>query len=88
MSKSSITTILKTSPRHDKDTGSAEVQVTLASYKILKLAQHMKTFPKDHSARRGLLALVNHRKSMLRYYNRLHPEKAEVLMKSLQIKKI
>jgi small subunit ribosomal protein S15 len=88
MSQSSISKILETCARHTKDTGSPEVQVTVASYKILKLAKHMKVFPKDHSTRRGLLAIVNQRKSMLRYYNRINPEETQVLMKTLKIKKI
>ena len=52
---------------HDRDTGSVEVQVALLTNRIQSLTQHLKQFKKDHSSRRGLIALVNKRRKLLSY---------------------
>ncbi|OQY99333.1 MAG: 30S ribosomal protein S15, partial [Planctomycetes bacterium UTPLA1] len=44
--------------RHDKDTGSPEVQIALLTERIGQLSDHLKTHKKDHSSRRGLLKMV------------------------------
>ena len=51
--------------RHDKDTGSPEVQVALLSERIAYLTEHFKTHKKDHHSRRGLLKLVGQRRRLL-----------------------
>ena len=43
---------------HEKDTGSADVQIALLTQRINQLTEHFKTHVKDHSSRRGLLLLV------------------------------
>lgn len=53
--------------RGDNDTGSPEVQVALLSARIEHLTGHFKTHKQDHHSRRGLLQLVNRRKSLLAY---------------------
>jgi small subunit ribosomal protein S15 len=53
--------------RHDTDTGSPEVQIALLSKRISHLTEHLKTHPKDHHSRRGLLMLVGRRRRMLDY---------------------
>ena len=53
--------------RHEKDSGSAEVQIALFSRRIGELTEHLKIHKKDHSSRRGLLKLVGKRSSMLKY---------------------
>ena len=53
--------------RKDGDTGSPEVQIALLSGRILELTEHLKANPKDHSTRRGLLAMVALRKKLLAY---------------------
>jgi len=53
--------------RNEKDTGSPEVQVALITNRIKDLTEHLKTFSKDHSARRGLIMLVNKRRKLLTY---------------------
>ena len=45
---------------HDRDTGSAEVQVALLTKRINDLTEHLKTFKKDHHSRRGLLMPVSY----------------------------
>ena len=52
---------------HEKDTGSAEVQVALLSERISYLTEHFKTHAKDHHSRRGLLKLVGKRRKLLDY---------------------
>lgn len=53
--------------RHDKDSGSAEVQVAILSARISELTEHLKTHKKDHSSRRGLLKMVGKRSALLKY---------------------
>ena len=53
--------------RKDGDTGSPEVQIALLSGRISELTEHLKANPKDHSTRRGLLAMVARRKKLLAY---------------------
>ena len=49
------------------DTGSPEVQIALLSTRISALTEHLKANKKDHSTRRGLLAMVARRKKLLAY---------------------
>ena len=53
--------------RGPADTGSAEVQVALLTRRINDLTEHLRTHPKDHYSRRGLLKLVGQRRRFLNY---------------------
>jgi small subunit ribosomal protein S15 len=53
--------------QHEKDTGSVEIQVALLSQRIKSLTDHLQTHNKDHSSRRGLIAMVNNRRRLLDY---------------------
>ena len=53
--------------RHEKDTGSPEVQVAILSDRIGYLTEHLKIHRKDHHTRRGLLQLVGQRRRLLDY---------------------
>lgn len=53
--------------RSPDDTGSPEVQIALLSGRIDHLTEHLKTHPKDHHSRRGLLMLVGRRRRLLDY---------------------
>ena len=59
--------IVKDNARSAADTGSPEVQVALLTARINELTPHFKTHAKDHHGRRGLLKMVNQRKSLLSY---------------------
>jgi len=59
--------IVKANARSANDTGSPEVQVALLTARINELTPHFKTHLKDHHGRRGLLKMVNTRKSLLAY---------------------
>jgi small subunit ribosomal protein S15 len=53
--------------KHEKDTGSPEVQIALLTERISNLTEHFKTHKKDHHSRRGLLKLVGQRRRLLDY---------------------
>lgn len=55
---------------HDNDTGSVEVQVAIFTERVRQLTEHLKTNPKDHHSRRGLLILVGKRRRLLNYLSR------------------
>ncbi len=59
--------IIADNARGDKDTGSPEVQVALLTARINELNGHFKEHQKDHHSRRGLIMMVNRRKSLLAY---------------------
>lgn len=73
--------------RHEKDTGSAEVQVALLSRQIDELAAHLKKNPKDYHSRRGLLKMVSHRRKLLNYLRKKEPKVYEKIIKKLDLKK-
>ena len=58
MAESSDTMDMKEFQLHEKDTGSADVQVALLTHRIAQLTEHLKSHAKDHSSRRGLLKMV------------------------------
>lgn len=62
---------IKEFARHDKDTGSPDVQVALLTRRINHLTEHLKANNKDFSSRRGLLMLVSKRRRMLDYIGRI-----------------
>ncbi len=55
---------------HERDTGSAEVQVALLSKRIQDLTQHLQGHKKDHNSRRGLIVMVSKRRRLLDYLGR------------------
>lgn len=67
MAKAAVITEVDTLRLHEKDTGSADVQIALLTKRITELTEHLKSHMKDHSSRRGLLKLVAQRRSLLDY---------------------
>ena len=53
--------------KDEKDSGSASVQVAILSERIRNLTEHLKDHKKDFGSRRGLLAMVGQRRSLLDY---------------------
>jgi small subunit ribosomal protein S15 len=80
-------TIVSTFKRHDKDTGSPEVQIALITRRIDYLAEHFKTHKKDHHSRRGLLKLVGQRRRLLDYLKTLDIERYRKVVASLELRK-
>lgn len=72
---------------HEKDTGSAQVQIAMISRQIDELAAHLKKNPKDNHSRRGLLKMVSHRRRLLAYLKKNQPKEYEKLIKKLNLKK-
>ena len=73
--------------RHDKDTGSAEVQIALLSTRITELTEHLRTHKKDYHSRRGLLKLVGRRRRLLDYLQRTNLEGYRALIKELGLRR-
>ena len=71
---------------HEVDTGSPEVQIALLSSRIEYLTEHFKAHKKDHHSRRGLLQMVQRRKSLLGYLRGRSPERYKTLITSLGIR--
>ena len=72
--------------RSDKDTGTPEVQVALMTHRIQYLTDHLKQNKKDFHSRRGLLALVNKRRSLLVYLKRSDATRYQVLIQKLGLR--
>ena len=72
---------------HEKDTGSADVQVALLSKRINDLTQHLGKHQKDHSTRRGLLQMVARRRKLLDYLKLTANERYQKLLKSLSLRR-
>ncbi|KKT29804.1 30S ribosomal protein S15 [Candidatus Giovannonibacteria bacterium RIFCSPLOWO2_12_FULL_44_25] len=72
---------------HDKDTGSAEVQVALLTKRIDELTGHLKKHPKDNHSRKGLLMMVSKRKKFLEYLQKKNKASYEKLIKKLGLRK-
>jgi small subunit ribosomal protein S15 len=73
--------------RGTNDTGSTEVQVALLTDRINELTPHFKTHLKDHHGRRGLLKMVNSRKSLLAYLKKTDANRYLALIGKLGLRK-
>ena len=87
LTKIKKTKVIKTVQKHDKDTGSPEVQIAVITKRIEELANHLKTHKKDFHSRRGLLQLVADRQKHMKYLRVKSPKRYEVLAKKLDLKK-
>ena len=73
--------------RHERDTGSSEVQIATLTKKIQLLTQHLKANKKDHSSRYGLLRMVNNRRSLLDYLKREDEAKYKEIIAKLGLRR-
>ena len=73
--------------RSDADTGSAQVQIALLTTRINQLTEHLRSHPKDHYSRRGLLKLVGRRRRFLNYLQRNDLEGYRALIKELGLRR-
>jgi small subunit ribosomal protein S15 len=71
---------------HDKDTGSADVQVALLSERIDAMLSHLKKHAKDVHSKRGLLKMVMKRKKLLTYLKKEDESRFEKVKKSVGLK--
>lgn len=72
---------------HDRDTGSADVQVALLTDRINHLTEHLKVNQKDHSSRRGLLMMVGQRRRLLDYLSRHDVARYQTVTKKLGLRR-
>ena len=79
--------IVKDYQRAPNDTASPEVQVALLTSRITYLTEHFKTNKKDNHSRRGLLALVSQRRSLLDYLKRKDSSRYQTLIERLSSRK-
>jgi small subunit ribosomal protein S15 len=73
--------------KHGSDTGSAHVQIAMLTTRINELTEHLRTHPKDHHSRRGLLKLVGRRRRFLNYLQRTDLEGYRALIKELGLRR-
>ena len=79
--------IIKTLALHEKDVGSAEIQIGLLTDKISKLTDHFKKFKKDKHSTLGLTKSVNKRKKLLVYLKKKNTESYQKVIKQLNLRK-
>ena len=73
--------------RHDRDTGSSEVQVATLTKEVEALTAHLKANKKDHSSRYGLLRKVQNRRNLLDYLKRENEESYKALIAKLGLRR-
>ena len=79
--------VIKGNARQPDDTGSPEVQVSILTERIANLTEHFKTHAKDNHSRRGLLVLVNKRRSLLDYLKKIDAARYTDLIAKLGLRK-
>lgn len=81
------TKVIEDFKRHEKDTGSEEVQIALLTEEIKRLLSHLKKHKKDVHSRRGLLKMVAKRKKLLSYLKETNTRKYNAVIKKIGVKK-
>ena len=79
--------LVKEHARNSGDTGSPEVQVAILTERITNLTEHFKSHVKDNHSRRGLLMLVNKRRSLLDYLKKKDGARYAELIAKLGLRK-
>jgi len=79
--------LINDNARESGDTGSPEVQVAILTERIVNLTEHFKTHAKDNHSRRGLLMLVNKRRSLLDYLKKKDVQRYSDLIAKLGLRK-
>ncbi|MEX1012723.1 MAG: 30S ribosomal protein S15 [Waddliaceae bacterium] len=72
---------------HEKDTGSADVQIAILTERITELTDHLKRNSKDHGSRLALLKLVGQRRRLLDYLNSTDTKRYQALIKKLKLRR-
>jgi len=80
--------IVKKFRQHEKDSGSADVQIAILTEEIKELTEHLQTHKKDFSSRRGLLRKVGQRRKLLKFLEKDNQNSYEKLIKQLKLKKV
>jgi small subunit ribosomal protein S15 len=72
---------------HERDTGSADVQIALLTQRINHLTEHLQKNKKDHGSRRGLLMMVGQRRRLLDYLHNVDLNRYQTVTKKLKLRK-
>ncbi|MBP9901303.1 MAG: 30S ribosomal protein S15 [Verrucomicrobiota bacterium] len=72
---------------HEKDTGSADVQIALLTERINHLTGHLQDNKKDHHSRRGLLMMVGQRRRLLDYLHDTDLARYQLVTKKLKLRR-
>ena len=87
LSKDEKTQIITDFHKHEKDTGSAEVQIALLTTRIQQLTDHLNTHKHDQTSRHGLLRMVGERRRHLAYLSRTNPASYKEILQRLGLRK-
>ena len=87
LTKSTKEEIFSDNGASKKDTGSAEGQISLFTYRINHLSLHLKKNPKDFNTERSLVKMVGKRKSLLDYLKNKNIERYRTIIKKLELRK-
>ncbi|MEO9531995.1 MAG: 30S ribosomal protein S15 [Crocinitomicaceae bacterium] len=79
--------IFKKHGKDAKNTGSAEGQIALFSYRIAHLTEHLKKNRKDFNTQRSLQLLVGKRRSLLDYLKAKDIERYRAIVKELGLRR-
>ena len=79
--------VIKDNARDKNDTGSPEVQVAILTERIRNLTEHFMGHHKDNHSRRGLLMMVNKRRTLLAYLKKVDVERYNALIQKLGLRK-
>ena len=87
MDKKDKRAVIKKYARHKTDVGSPEVQIAVLTARVVELTEHMKANRHDHGTRRGLVALVNRRRKLLRYLSKKSFERYQAIVRQLELRR-
>ena len=79
--------VIKDNAQNEGDTGSPEVQIAILTERIANLTEHFKTHAKDNHSRRGLLMMVNNRRSLLDYLKKKDASRYSALIAKLGLRR-
>ncbi len=87
LSKDTKTQLITDYHQHEKDTGSAEVQIALLTARINQLTEHLNIHKHDQTSRHGLLKMVGQRRRHLAYLSRTNPARYKEILQRLGLRK-
>lgn len=79
--------LIEKSCKHEKDTGSPQVQIAILTQGIVELTDHLREHKQDHSARKGLIGKVAKRRELLTYLRMYAPDEYQATIERHGLKK-
>jgi small subunit ribosomal protein S15 len=86
LTKEQKSAVLQTHRKHESDSGSSEIQVSLLTERIRRLTGHFDSHKKDHNSKRGLLRMVGRRRRLLKYLERSDITRYRALIEKLGLR--